>query len=133
MLDSASRATFDQPALVTGGSVGSTGAVVVVGGVDDVVVVTVVLVLGAVWRVSDDGDVVAGSDPQAAMMATRSIAVIDETARARMVENLRCRHLPIGDGEHPLGDDRLPPLAPSEGGSYVIDSQHPPRRSTMRR
>jgi hypothetical protein len=90
---------------------------VVVGGVDDVVVVTVVLVLGAVWRVSDDGDVVAGSDPQAATMATRSIAVINETARERMVENLRCRHFPTGDGEHPLGDDRLPPLAPSEGGS----------------
>ncbi len=115
MLDSDSRATFDQPALVTGGSVGGTGAVVVV--VDDVVVVTFVLVLGAVWRVSDDGDVVAGSDPQAATMATRSIAVINETARERMVETSVADIFPQVTAEHPLGDDRLPPLGPSEGGS----------------
>ncbi len=126
MLDSDSRATFDQPALVTGGFVGSTGAVVVVGGVDDVVVVTVVLVLGAVWRVADDGDVVAGSDPQAATMATRSIAVIDETARERMVETSVADSFPQVTANDPLGDDRLPPPAAIRGRFPCHRPQHPP-------
>ena len=85
MLDSDSGATFDQPALVTGGSVGGADAMVVVVD-DDVVVVALVLVLGVVWRVSEDGDVVAGSDPQAAATRSRISAVMDKTDRERMVE-----------------------------------------------